>query len=307
MNKESAVEVGIIGLGKMGGNMCRRLIAGGHQVVAYDPDESARERVSDLEASVVDGIASLIAGLSTPRLVWVMVPAGEATETTVALLSDLLEADDILIDGGNSNYRDGMARAEGLAKKGIRFLDVGTSGGIWGAENGYCLMIGGDPDAVARATPVFQTLAPAPDKGWARVGPSGAGHFVKMIHNGIEYGMMQAMAEGFALMNGKTDFHLCLPAIAELWRHGSVVRSWLLDLAAAALEENPPLDGIAPFVPDSGEGRWTVLEAVDQDLSTPVIALSLMERFRSRERDAFSDKLLAALRNQFGGHDIKTR
>jgi 6-phosphogluconate dehydrogenase len=234
-----------------------------------------------------------------------MVPAGEPTEATVTALGDRLSHGDIVIDGGNSNYKDSIRRASVLAERGIHFLDVGTSGGIWGLAEGYSLMIGGNASAVMKLRPIFETLAPAPDRGWGHVGPSGAGHFVKMVHNGIEYGLMEAYAEGFSILRHKTEFDLDLPAVAELWRHGSVVRSWLLDLTARALAEDPSLKGVAPYVSDSGEGRWTVSEAIDLDVPAPVITLALIQRLRSRDEESFADRLLAALRNQFGGHAVK--
>jgi 6-phosphogluconate dehydrogenase len=234
-----------------------------------------------------------------------MVPAGDVTERTIASLIPLLAAGDTVIDGGNSNYRDTLRRAQLLGGKSIHYVDAGTSGGIWGLEEGYAIMVGGAAPVVERLRPIFETLAPAPDRGWGHVGPVGSGHFAKMIHNGIEYGMMQAYAEGFSIMAHKREFALDLHQVAEIWRYGSVVRSWLLDLTSAALAENPTLDGIAPFVADSGEGRWTVSEAIDLDVAAPVITLALLERLRSRDADSFTDKLLAALRNQFGGHPIK--
>ncbi len=298
-------QLGIIGLGKMGGNMARRLIAAGHSIVAHDRNEAA------LAAAEADGIgtapslAALVAVLDAPRAIWVMVPAGDPTEATINAVADLMQPGDVIIDGGNSNYKDSMRRAAALAPRGIHFLDVGTSGGVWGRTEGYALMIGGDAAAVEQLRPIFTALAPGDDKGWGHVGPAGAGHFTKMIHNGIEYGLMQAYAEGFELMHRKTEFDLDAHQIAEIWRHGSVVRSWLLDLTARALEENPGLEGIAAYVPDSGEGRWTVAEAIELGVSIPVISLALQRRFRSREQDPFSDRLLAALRDQFGGHGVK--
>jgi 6-phosphogluconate dehydrogenase len=234
-----------------------------------------------------------------------MVPAGDATGTTIASVAERLDAEDVVVDGGNSNYKDSMQRAATLAERGIHLMDVGTSGGIWGLTEGYALMIGGDAAVAERLRPIFQTLAPAPDRGWARVGPSGSGHFVKMVHNGIEYGLMQAYAEGFSILRHKREFELDLPAIAELWRHGSVVRSWLLDLAARALAADPALQQVAPYVADSGEGRWTVAEAIDLDVPAPVISLALIQRLRSRDEESFADRMLAALRNQFGGHAVK--
>ena len=234
-----------------------------------------------------------------------MIPAGAAVDETIAALRPLLGPDDVIIDGGNSNYKDTQRRAQMLKASQIHYVDAGTSGGVWGLENGYSIMVGGDEEVVARLRPIFETLAPAPDKGWGRVGPSGAGHFTKMVHNGIEYGMMQAYGEGFALMRHKTEFNLDLHQVAEIWRDGSVVQSWLLDLAAAALAENPHLDGIAPYVADSGEGRWTVAEAIDLNVAAPVITLALLQRLQSRDSESFSNKLLSALRNQFGGHEMK--
>jgi 6-phosphogluconate dehydrogenase len=289
----------------MGANMTKRLLAGGHRVVATDRSATAVAEVAKGGAVPAASAAELKAKLAAPRVVWVMVPSGGPTEDTVHALGELLDRGDVVIDGGNSNYQDTMRRGEYLAEHGMKFLDAGTSGGIWGITEGYCLMIGGDRDAVERVRPLFETLAPAKDRGWAHVGPSGAGHFVKMIHNGIEYGMMQAMAEGFAILKKKDEFGLDLPRIAELWRHGSVVRSWLLDLTARALEEDPALVDVAPWVSDSGEGRWTVAEAIDLDVAAPVITHSLLMRLRSRDTESFSDRLLAAMRNQFGGHAIK--
>jgi 6-phosphogluconate dehydrogenase len=300
------MEIGLVGLGKMGLRMATRLVRGGHRVVGYDSAAEAQKALADAGGEPIGDLAGFSSRLAAPRAVWAMVPAGEATETTVGRLTDLLSPGDVVLDGGNSNYRDSIRRGAALKARGLHFLDVGTSGGVWGLENGYALMIGGDADAARRLGPIFETLAPAKDRGWGRVGPSGAGHFVKMIHNGIEYGMMQAFAEGFALLDRKEELDLDLPQIAEIWRHGSVVRSWLLDLIARALSENPTLEGIAPWVSDSGEGRWTVQEAIDQDLTAPVITLALMQRFRSREKEAFAEKLLAAMRFQFGGHQVKT-
>jgi 6-phosphogluconate dehydrogenase len=250
-------------------------------------------------------VADLISKLSAPRAVWIMMPAGEVTENMVNQVADLLSPGDIIIDGGNSNYKDSIRRGEELAARNLHFVDVGTSGGIWGITEGYSMMVGGSKEAVDHIRPLLETLAPAPDMGWGHMGPTGSGHFVKMVHNGIEYGMMQAYAEGFEIMRAKKEFNLDLHQIAEVWRYGSVVRSWLLDLTAAALKENPDLTGIKPWVADSGEGRWTVFESIDQDVPAPVIALSLMMRFVSRQDDSYAAKLLAAMRNQFGGHEIK--
>ncbi|WP_045736832.1 phosphogluconate dehydrogenase (NAD(+)-dependent, decarboxylating) [Xanthomonas sp. MUS 060] len=299
------MELGLVGLGRMGANMAERLVRGGHRVVGFDLGEAARSAAQQRAVETVETMAALIAALPAPRAIWLMVPAGQVVDETLAVLMPLLQKGDVIVDGGNSYYKDSMRRAEAVATHGIAYVDCGTSGGVWGLREGYSLMIGGDAAAVQRLHPVFATLAPAADAGWGRVGPSGAGHFTKMVHNGIEYGMMQAYAEGFALMARKQAFELDLHQVAEVWRQGSVVRSWLLDLCADALGNNPRLDGIAPFVQDSGEGRWTVAEAIDLNVSAPVITLSLLERLRSREDDSFADKLLAAMRNQFGGHAMK--
>ena len=300
------MELGMIGLGRMGANMSQRLVRGGHRVVGFDPNAQARADVERKGAESSDSLATLVAALKTPRVVWMMVPAGEITDGTIESLVPLLAPDDVVIDGGNSNYKDTIRRAGMLAGKKIHYVDSGTSGGVWGLDEGYSLMIGGDKAVVERLTPIWTTLAPAADRGWGHVGPVGSGHFTKMIHNGIEYGLMQAYAEGFSILQHKREFNLDLHQVAEIWRHGSVVRSWLLDLTAQALEKNPTMKGIAPFVSDSGEGRWTAAEAIDLDVPAPVITLSLLERLRSRDADSFSDKLLAAMRNQFGGHPIKT-
>jgi 6-phosphogluconate dehydrogenase len=299
------MQLGMIGLGKMGANMTTRLVRGGHAVVVYDQNADAVASLATAGATPSATLDALISALSVPRTVWVMVPSGEATDTTMTALAERLSAGDTIIDGGNSNYKDSVQRAAAMQAVGIAYLDIGTSGGVWGLTEGYALMIGGDADAVRRAQPIFETLAPAPDRGWAHVGPSGSGHFTKMVHNGIEYGMMQAYAEGFSILRHKTEFGLDLAAIAELWRNGSVVRSWLLDLTARALRENPAMTGIAPWVSDSGEGRWTVAEAIDLDVPAPVITLSLLQRLRSRDTESYSDRLLSAMRNQFGGHAIK--
>jgi 6-phosphogluconate dehydrogenase len=300
------MQLGMIGLGRMGANMTTRLQRGGHSVVVYDRNPEAVATAAKDGATGAESVAALVQQLSAPRAVWVMVPSGDATEATVMALAAALSPGDTIIDGGNSNYKDSMRRAASLAERAISFIDSGTSGGVWGLKEGYALMIGGDADAVERLRPIFSTLAPAPDRGWARVGPSGAGHFTKMVHNGIEYGMMQAYAEGFSILQHKTEMQLDLAQVAELWRHGSVVRSWLLDLTALALADNPTMKGIAPYVSDSGEGRWTVAEAIDLDVPAPVITLSLLQRLRSRDTESYSDKLLSAMRNQFGGHAIKT-
>jgi len=299
------MELGMIGLGKMGANMAQRLVRGGHRVVGFDPGAQARARVEAFGAESTDSLQAMVASLATPRAVWMMVPAGDITGSTVDALFSLLSAGDTIIDGGNSNYKNTLDRAKAAAEKGLHYVDSGTSGGVWGLEQGYSLMIGGDTNAVERLRPIFETLAPARDRGWGRVGPAGSGHFTKMIHNGIEYGLMQAYAEGFSILGHKKEFDLDLHQIAEIWRHGSVVRSWLLDITADALGDNPTLDGIAPFVPDSGEGRWTVAEAIDLDVPAPVITQSLIERLRSRDTDSFTDKLLSMMRNGFGGHAVK--
>ncbi len=295
----------MIGLGRMGANMAQRLMRGGHKVVGYDPAEAARAMLEKNGAATAASLEQMVAKLQTPRAIWLMVPAGEITDNTVNALVPLLAAGDTIIDGGNSNYRDTQRRAAAAALRKIQYVDSGTSGGIWGLAEGYSLMIGGDEAVVQRLRPIFETLAPAKDQGWGRVGPVGSGHYTKMVHNGIEYGLMQAYAEGFSILQHKNEFKLDLHQIAEIWRYGSVVRSWLLDLTASALEKNPTLKGIAPFVADSGEGRWTVADAIELGVSAPVITLSLLERLRSRDNDSFSDKLLAAMRNQFGGHEIK--
>ena len=299
------MKLGLVGLGKMGSNMAARLQAGGHAIVAFDRNADAVAGAVTAGAAGAASLEALVAALEPPRAVWVMVPAGDPTEATISALSTLLADGDTIIDGGNSFYKDSIRRAATLAAKGIDFVDSGTSGGIWGRTEGYSLMIGGTDAAVKRLEPLFRALAPAPDRGWGRVGPPGAGHFVKMVHNGIEYGMMQAFAEGFEILHRKEDFALDLAAVGRIWQHGSVVRSWLLDLTTAALEENPGMDGIAPWVSDSGEGRWTVAEAVDLDVPAPVITLALIARLRSRSGEAYADRLLAAMRNQFGGHAVR--
>jgi 6-phosphogluconate dehydrogenase len=299
------MKLGMIGLGRMGANMAQRLMNGGHEVAAFDPDPVARAALAAKGAKAADSLAALVAALPASRILWLMIPAGEATDATLAELSALLARGDTVVDGGNSNYKDTQRRAKAFAQQGIDYVDCGTSGGIWGLAEGYCLMVGGDEAAVERLRPVFETLAPGNDHGWGRVGPSGAGHFTKMIHNGIEYGLMQAYAEGFSILGHKQGLDLDLAQVAEIWRHGSVVRSWLLDLTAAALKENPSMSGIAPHVSDSGEGRWTVQEAIDLDVPAPVITLALVQRLRSRDDGSYADRLLAAMRNQFGGHAIR--
>jgi 6-phosphogluconate dehydrogenase len=299
------MELGMIGLGRMGGNMARRLLKGGHRVIVYDPAPEAVQALVEQGAVGTTSIAELTSRLGAPRAVWLMVPAGEPTEKTIIEAATHLSAGDCLIDGGNSYYKDSMRRAAMLVEKDLVFLDVGTSGGIWGLEEGYCLMIGGELTAFKKLEPIFQTLAPAPDKGYGYVGPSGAGHFVKMVHNGVEYGLMEAYAEGFELMQAKQEFGLDLEKIAGIWRDGSVVRSWLLDLVAAALGEDAELENIQAYVEDSGEGRWAAQESVELAVPAPVIVQSLQARFRSRQEQPFGAKLLAALRKQFGGHAVK--
>ena len=299
------MELGMIGLGRMGGNMAQRLIRGGHSVVGFDPDAAARSALEDEGGGSAASLEALVAALPAPRALWMMVPAGRITDATVDALAGLLASGDVVIDGGNSNYKDTLRRAEALGKRGISYVDCGTSGGVWGLAEGYSLMVGGDKATVERLQPLFETLAPAADKGWGHVGPVGSGHFTKMVHNGIEYGMMQAYAEGFSILQHKQAFALDLHQVAQIWRSGSVVRSWLLDLTADALAKNPSMEGISPWVADSGEGRWTVQEAIDLDVPAPVIALSLISRLRSRDDDSYADKLLAAMRNEFGGHAIR--
>jgi 6-phosphogluconate dehydrogenase len=299
------MDIAMLGLGKMGANMATRLLRGGHRVVAYDINESTIQAAEQAGAEGARTLSEVAEKLKPPRSIWVMVPSGQITENTIRALSDELSPGDTVIDGGNSNYKDSIRRAKELKEKGQHFIDVGTSGGVWGLAEGYSMMVGGDKDIVDAHRPVLETLAPAPDKGWGHVGPPGSGHFVKMIHNGIEYGLMQAYAEGFDIMNAKDEFGLDLHQIAEIWRYGSVVRSWLLDLTSTALAEDPDLEGIKAWVQDSGEGRWTVFEAIDLDVSAPVITASLQRRLRSRDEQPFADKLLAALRNQFGGHAVR--
>jgi 6-phosphogluconate dehydrogenase len=289
----------------MGANMAQRLMRGGHEVVGFDPAEAARKVIEEKGAQSAASLEALVAKLKAPRVVWLMVPAGAVTDSTIDALTPLLAAGDSIIDGGNSNYRDTQRRAAAAAKRRINYVDSGTSGGVWGLAEGYSLMIGGDKAVVDRLRPIFETLAPTPDKGWGHVGAVGSGHYSKMIHNGIEYGLMQAYAEGFSILQHKREFELDLHQVAEIWRYGSVVRSWLLDLTANALEKNPTLQGIAPYVADSGEGRWTVAEAIELGVPAVAITASLLERLRSRDTDSFVDKLLAAMRNQFGGHEIK--
>jgi 6-phosphogluconate dehydrogenase len=299
------MDLGIIGLGKMGGNMAERLRLGGHKVVGFDFSADAVKKLSDAGSVGVSSLEDLVKGLSAPRAIWMMVPAGDPVDETIAKLKPFMQKGDIFIDGGNSNYKDSQRRYAELKGEGFHFVDVGTSGGVWGLKEGYSMMIGGDKQPVEHLRPIFETLAPGREQGWGHVGPSGAGHFVKMVHNGIEYGMMQAYAEGFAIMKHKEPLKLDLAQISEIWRYGSVVRSWLLDLTADALQKNPTLDGLEAYVADSGEGRWTVFEAIDLNVSAPVITESLIRRIRSRENNNFTDRMIAIQRNAFGGHAVK--
>ncbi len=302
------MELAIIGLGKMGGNMVRRLTKGGHHLVGMDRSaEIAQQLAQETGMTYASSLDEVVAALHAPRAVWVMVPAGAPTDAVIDELSGLLSPGDVVIDGGNTFYKDDIRRAAALQPKGLHYVDVGTSGGVWGISEGYSMMIGGDSQVVERLRPIFETLAPASDKGWGRVGPVGSGHFVKMIHNGIEYGLMQAYAEGFEIMHAKKDFALDLEQVANIWQYGSVVRSWLLDLTANALAQDQDLSHIAGWVADSGEGRWTVAEAMDLDVPAPIITLSLQSRFISRQEESYAAKLLAAMRNQFGGHAVKQK
>lgn len=296
------MEIGFVGLGKMGMNMVTRLRLGGHRVVAYDRSAEVVQQAERHGASGVPSLAELVQKLSAPRAVWVMVPAGAPTEQTIAALQALLRPDDVVIDGGNTQFHDDVRRASDLSRNGIHYIDVGTSGGVWGLKVGYCLMVGGDAPVVQRLAPVFETLAPP--SGWAHVGGHGAGHYVKMVHNGIEYSLMQGYAEGFELM-AKSDYRLDLAKIARLWLQGSVVRSWLLELAADALTQDPRLEKLKGFVEDSGEGRWMILDAMDKDVPVPALTTALFTRFRSRQPESFAEKMLAALRHAFGGHAVK--
>jgi 6-phosphogluconate dehydrogenase len=299
------MELGIIGLGKMGFNMAERLRLAGHKVVGFDFNADAVSKLTAAGSLGVSSLEDLVKNLAAPRAVWIMVPAGDPVDQTIAKLELLMDKGDTFIDGGNSNYKDSQKRHAAAAAKGFEFVDAGTSGGIWGLKEGYSLMIGGDKEPVERLTPIFQALAPSPTEGWGHVGPSGAGHFVKMVHNGIEYGLMEAYAEGFSILRAKESLGLNLEQIANIWQDGSVVRSWLLDLTADALKKNPTLEGMEAYVPDSGEGRWTVFEAIDLDVSAPVITESLIRRLRSREANNFTDRMISIMRNEFGGHAIK--
>lgn len=301
------MEIGMLGLGRMGGSMARRLLLGGHKVVVFSPEQLQVQEHVAYGAFGANSLEALVEALCPPRVVWMMIPAGPPVEETIGQLSDLLSVGDTIVDGGNSSYKDSMKRAHRLNKQGLSFLDVGTSGGIWGLEEGYSLMVGGEPEAFSRVEPIFQALAPAPDRGYGHVGQAGAGHFVKMVHNGVEYGLMEAYAEGFELMEAKKEFGLDLTQVGQIWRSGSVVRSWLLDLSVAALAQDVTLESLEPSVDDSGEGRWAVQEAIDLAVPMPVIAEALNARFRSRQKSAFSLRLLSALRNQFGGHAFKKK
>lgn len=297
------MQLAMIGLGKMGGNMTERLIRGGHTVVVYDRSPEAVQRAVALGATAATSLADVIAHLAKPRVVWVMVPSGQPTDDTISALGALLERGDVIIDGGNSNFHDTLRRNAELAPKGIEFIDAGTSGGIWGLKEGYCEMVGASDAGFALCEPIFRTLAPP--NGYAHVGPTGAGHYVKMVHNGIEYGMLQAYAEGYEILHASNEFKLDLAQISALWNQGSVVRSWLNELAASAFARDGNLDQLKGYVEDSGEGRWTVQEAIDLNVPAPVITLSLLMRLRSRQPDSFGARVIAALRNEFGGHAVK--
>ncbi|MCZ2123633.1 MAG: decarboxylating 6-phosphogluconate dehydrogenase [Anaerolineales bacterium] len=300
------MELALIGLGKMGSNMALRLMRGGHRVVGFDRSPASVDSAAQTGVIGAHTLEEAIGKLTqTPKVVWIMVPSGAPTTETIEKIASLLQKGDVVIDGGNSNYKDTIKHAEMLSAQGIDFVDCGTSGGVWGLKEGYSLMIGGKQEVVEALAPIFETLAPAKDKGWGYVGPHGAGHYVKMIHNGIEYGMMQAYAEGFGILKGKKEFDLDLAQISHIWQYGSVVRSWLLDLAANALDEDADLKEIKPWVADSGEGRWTVFESIDLDVPAPIITLALQMRFASRDEENYPARMLAALRNQFGGHAIK--
>ena len=298
------MQLAMIGLGKMGGNMVERLMKHGHSLVAFDRDPATVAKYQGLGAAGAKDLADVVRQMASPRVIWIMVPAGKPVDSTIDTLLPLLAKGDILIDGGNSMYKDTVARAERLAMEGIHLVDSGTSGGIWGLENGYCLMVGGAREAVAHCEPIFTALAQ--EGGYAHVGPSGAGHYVKMVHNGIEYGLLQAYAEGYEILSASKRYpELDLRQIAELWQHGSVVRSWLNELAVSAFAKDAQLSALKGYVADSGEGRWTVAEAIEEDVPAPVITLSLLMRLRSRQEDSFGAKVIAALRNEFGGHAVK--
>jgi 6-phosphogluconate dehydrogenase len=300
------MELGMIGLGKMGGFMTERLVRGGHRVIGFDRDPAVVQKLAEKGAGSANSLDNIISQLKPPRAIWLMVPAGDPVDQTIAALVPHLAPGDTIIDGGNSYYKDSMRRAAALAPKKINFVDCGTSGGVWGITEGYSMMVGGEADVVKRLSPIFETLAPGPDKGWGRVGPAGSGHFVKMVHNGIEYGIMQAYAEGLDLLRHKKEFSLDLLQVGKIWQFGSVIRSWLLDLTVDALSKNPTLSGIEGYVTDSGEGRWTVIEGVELGVPVPVISGALDMRFRSQDPEPFANKLLAMMRHEFGGHAVKT-
>lgn len=299
------MELGMVGLGKMGGFMVERLMQGGHRVVGFDRDPAVVQGLVGKGAVGADSLDKMIAQLKAPRIVWLMVPSGAPVDQTIDQLTPHLAAGDTIIDGGNSYYKDTVRRGAALAQKKINFVDSGTSGGVWGLKEGYSMMVGGDAELIKRISPIFQTLAPGPDKGWGRVGPTGSGHFVKMVHNGIEYAIMQAYAEGLDLLRHKKEFGLDLLQIGKIWQYGSVIRSWLLDLTVDALSKNPSLEGIAGYVTDSGEGRWTVIEGVELGVALPAISSALDNRFRSQDPEPFANKLLAMMRNEFGGHAVR--
>ena len=299
------MDLAMIGLGKMGANMTERLVKGGHRVVGYDLNPESVAQIVERGAEGAASLEELATGLPDPQIVWIMVPAGAPVDQTIEAVLPFLRPGAVIIDGGNSYYRDTLRRAEQCESSGVHMVDCGTSGGIWGLAEGYSMMVGGGEQVVAGLRPIFDTLAPAPDRGWGRVGPAGSGHFVKMVHNGIEYGLMQAYAEGLAILEAKEEFGLDLHQVAEIWRYGSVVRSWLLDLTSEALAENPSMEGIAPFVPDSGEGRWTVFEAIDLNVAAPIITNSLFRRISSRDEEEYADRILSAMRHKFGGHAVK--
>jgi 6-phosphogluconate dehydrogenase len=299
------MELGMIGLGKMGGNMTRRLLKGGHRVVVHDRDAQAMEALVAEGATTAASLEAIAEALAPPRAVWVMVPAGAPTEETVSRLGEVLQAGDVVIEGGNSNFKDSLRRGDALSHRGVEFVDAGVSGGVWGLDNGYSMMVGGKGETVERLRPIFETLAPGPRRGWGRVGPMGAGHYAKMVHNGIEYGLMQAYAEGFEILRA-SPFDFDLKGLCDIWGSGSVVRSWLLELAGRAFAADPDLESIRDYVADSGEGRWTLQESVDRAVPAPVLYAALMTRFRSRQESSFQSKVLAALRHQFGGHAVKS-
>jgi 6-phosphogluconate dehydrogenase len=299
------MRIAMIGLGRMGANMAQRLMKAGHHVVGYDMNPDAVKRLSEEGGESASSLKEAASKLARPRVFWVMVPAGAPVDQTLGAIYPLADEGDVIIDGGNSYYKDTLRRNKEALEKGIHYVDAGTSGGIWGLTEGYSLMVGGEKEAIELIRPLLEALAPSPSEGWGHVGPTGSGHFVKMVHNGIEYGMMQAYAEGFSVLKHKDEFALDLHQVAEIWRRGSVVRSWLLDLMAEAFSENPTLEGVAPYVADSGEGRWTIVEALDLNVPAPAITAALLERIRSREVDSFGDRLLSVTRNKFGGHAVK--